>query len=75
MLYLDERCTYRESYDNNEHTYTFTGPCIVTGKPYSVTVKGSELFALRQGKHIQNALVSNSSSDREFLLTGVSPEG
>lgn len=75
MFYADSFCTYTESFDNNEHTYTFTGKCIQTKKPYSVTVKGIELHAYRQGALIQNAFKSLSSADREFLMSGYSPEG
>ena len=75
MLYADRKCAYTEGFKKNVHTYTFTGPCVVTGKPYSVTVLGHELYAYRQGAKLQDAFVSLSAEDREFLLTGVSPEG
>lgn len=74
MTYADEYCTYEEQYEP-EHTYTFTGPCVVTGKPYSVTVKGSELFSYRNSKmRIQDAMPSLAPDDREFLQYGISPE-
>jgi hypothetical protein len=47
----------------------------VTGKDYSVTVKGHELYAYRQGAYMQDALKSLSAADREFLMSGMSPEG
>lgn len=74
MRYADNRCSYTESFEP-EHTYTFTGPCIVTGKPYSVTVKAAELYAYRRGAFIQDAFKSLSADDREFLMSGSSPEG
>lgn len=74
MRYADARCTYTEQFQP-EHTYTFTGPCIVTGKPYSVTVKAAELYAYRRGELAQNAFKSLKADDREFLISGSSPEG
>ena len=75
MRYLDH-CKYTEQRDEHgEHTYTFSGPCVVTGKPYSVTVKGHDLYRYRQGALIQDAFPSLSADDREFLMTGMSPEG
>lgn len=73
MRYADARCTYTESY-SPEHTYTFTGPCAITGKPYSVTVPGAGLFAYRRGAYIQDAFPDLPAGDREFLLSGISPE-
>jgi len=75
MIYADNRCTYVESIKDGVHIYTYSGSCVVTGKPYSIDVPGSELFAYRNGKKLQDAFVSLSPEDREFLLSGVSPEG
>ena len=71
-MYLD-KCQYKELL--NPHRYEFTGPCVVTGKPYTVTIPDLELFRLRQGVHIQDACITLSADDREFILTGISPEG
>ena len=71
--YID-KLNYTEAYGDCGHTYTFSGPCRVTGEGYSVTVKGSELFRMRQTDSI-NALKSLDSGDREFLLSGTSPKG
>lgn len=73
MRYADSSCTYEEVFQP-AHGYKFTGPCFVTGKPYSVFVPAAELFAYRQGAYIQNAMPSVSREDREFLLSGMSPE-
>ena len=70
--YID-RCSYTEKYEP-EHTYTFTGPCQVTGSPHAVTVLGSELFAYRQTNRIME-FKSLSADDREFLISGTSPLG
>ena len=71
--YITTHCTYTQNYE--EGTYTFTGPCRVTGKPYTVTIPGAELFDLNQGLTIQDALRSLDASQREFVLSGTSPEG
>ena len=73
MAYLNQ-CEYKETFENG-HEYTFSGPCVVTGKPYSVTVKGPDLFRYHRGEYIQNAFPYLSPDDREFLMTGISPEG
>ncbi len=75
MRYADSYCAYTEDMKDGEHIYTFTGPCVVTGKPYSVTVLGSELSAYRRGAKLQDAFESLSAGDREFLFSGFSPEG
>ena len=40
------------------------------GKHHEVMVPAEELFEYRNGEYIQDALVSVSALDREFLLTG-----
>jgi len=70
--YIHENCTYTENHA--EGTYTFTGPCVKTGKPYSVTIPGHELWDLNQGEPIM-CLKSLDAGDREFAMTGISPEG
>ena len=69
------KCRYVENHENGEHTYTFTGPCVVTGNDYSVTVKGPDLFRYNQGESIQDAFPYLSRDDREFLISGTSPKG
>ena len=75
MAYFLSRCSYTESYEGDNHTYTFTGPCIVTGKPYSVTVPAKGLYEYHQGAHMQTAFPNLSPEDREFLISGSSPDG
>ena len=75
MLYADNRCTYTESYDNGQHVYTFTGPCVITKKTVSVKVPAEALYAYRQGAYIQDALSMLSVDEREFLMSGMSKEG
>jgi|TARA_Y100001949_G_C15819408_1_gene257064 hypothetical protein len=45
-----------------------------TQKPYSVTIPGHELWDLNQGEPIM-CLKSLDAGDREFAMTGISPEG
>ena len=72
--YLDTKsCRYTEVYDP-EHLYTFSGPCVITGEPYSVEVKGSELHKMRERDCILQ-LKSLDTDQREFLITGVTPAG
>lgn len=71
MMYADNFCTYTE----DQAGYTFTGPCAVTGKLYSVKVSKNGLYAYRQGAFIQDAFPELSSDNREFLISGCSPEG
>jgi len=73
MYYADTHCTYTEDYP--PHTYTYTGPCVVTGKLVSVKVPAEGLFAYRQGAYIQEAFPNLSKEDREFLISGMSKEG
>ena len=73
MRYINSNCTYTQNYD--EGTYTFTGPCRVTGESYTVTIPGAELFDLNQGLPIQDALCSLDAEQREFVMSGTSPKG
>ena len=74
--YIHTHCSYTEQYTpEGEHVYTFTGPCRVTGTPYSVKLHGHELWDLNQGKTVQSALSRLSTDDREFVVSGTSPKG
>lgn len=75
MRYFQWGCTYTEAIEDGKHTYTFTGPCMKTGKPYSVTIPAEGLYRYNQGVHIQEAFPDLSDGEREFLMTGYSPEG
>lgn len=73
-MHIFTKRSYTEKYEP-EHVYVFTGPCVVTKKPYTVTVPAEALFALNQGEHVQVACPTLGADDREFILNGVSPEG
>ena len=53
-----------------KHVYKFTGPCIVTGKPYTVSVPAPGLYKYHQGAFIQVAFPNMPAGDREFLISG-----
>ena len=74
MRYADSQCEIIESYQP-QHTYTFVGPCVVTGKEQRVTVMAVDLFRYRQGGYVQDAFPYLSKGDREFLISGTSDEG
>ena len=71
-MYL-EQCQYKEQYD--PHVYVFTGPCILTGKTHTVTLPADGLFKYNQGALVQDAFPELSLADREFIISGISPEG
>jgi hypothetical protein len=73
MRYADQHCRCEEVYEPR-HVYRYTGPCVQTGRLITVEVKAEELYAYRKGAYIQEALKSLSADDREFLLSGLSPE-
>jgi hypothetical protein len=75
MRYADAKCEYVERYENGNHTYLFSGPCVVTGKTVTVEVPAEGLFQYRQGAYIQDAFPNLSVDEREFLMSGISPEG
>lgn len=66
--------TVQETF-NGDDTVTVTGRCIVTQKEHSVTVPAKGYYDWREGRLIQDAMPNVSSDDREFLISGTSPEG
>lgn len=73
MRYIDTPNVRVEENYSPEHTYTFTGPCAVTGEQYSVTVAGPNLFRFRQTNSVMD--LGLDADDREFVMTGTSPKG
>jgi len=51
------------------------GVCGVTGKPYSVETSADNLAKFQSGMFAQSAFPDLSASDREFIISGTSPEG
>ena len=74
MRYALNNCTCVEEFTPN-HVYVFSGKCVMTGKPYSVKCPAEGMFKINQGALIQNAFPGMSLDDREFLISGISPEG
>ena len=76
MRYADSNCSYVEGVNNEGvQTYTFVGPCVVTGKEQRVTVNASDLFRYRQGGYVQTCFPYLTKGEREFLISGTSDEG
>ena len=68
---LDKKVTLNEAGD----IATVIGNCKFTGEEYSVSVSVSGLQEWLDGVHIQNALPEVSAEDREFIISGISPNG
>lgn len=71
MMYAFNFCTYKE----DDRYYIFTGLCMITKKPYSVKIPKEALYKYNQGALIQDAMPTVSKEDREFLISGYSPDG
>ena len=72
--FLSSACRYEEIYQP-AHIYRFTGPCVVTKKQYSVDVPAAGLYRYHQGEFIQKCFPDMPAGDREWLMSGISPEG
>lgn len=72
MRYALNNCSHKL---HPNGTITFTGPCLYTGKLYSVTVLQSQVQQCLDGAYIQKAFPNTSVDDREFMISGYSPEG
>ena len=70
-MYL-QKC---EIVNNGNGTSTITGPCFVTKKSYSLIVPTNGLVAYHKGEYVQEAFSNVSPAEREFIISGVSPEG
>ena len=62
--------TYKEKCEP-EHIYIFSGKCLATGKDVEVTIKSEDLYKYNRGAFIQKAFPYLSSSEREWLMTGI----
>lgn len=61
--------------DSPNGTTRVVGRCVVTDEVHEITVPTAGLNAWIRGELIQRALPTVSNEDREFLLSGTSPEG
>lgn len=73
MSFVADR--YRIVKTVDQKSYVLTADCVVTKKPYSVTIPTQGLFFLRQGMSVAEACPSLNIGDREFLISRTSPEG
>lgn len=68
MLYA----SYEEVFDNGVHEYEFlTVRCPTCKNQEKIRVKGEDLFAYNQGKHVQQAFPYLTPAQRERLITGI----
>lgn len=67
-------CPYLDQTPDGNHTIV-SGRCRITRKPHSIRVKTVELQRYITGEFVQNAFPTLSADDREFLMSGTSPEG
>jgi hypothetical protein len=51
------------------------GKCKITSQPHECWVQTAELELWRSGAKIQDAMPTVSAGDREFLKSGISPDG
>jgi hypothetical protein len=61
--------------ETTEDCLILTGKCAFTGEVYSVTVTVKEMNTWESGEYIQDAFARLPKGQREFLISGVSPEG
>ena len=67
MRYADTRCKIVSTGSE----YIVTGQDIMTRKHIEVRIPAPALYAYRQGEMIQDAMPMLTTSEREFLLTGM----
>ena len=51
--------------------------CILDGQDYQYVVKGAteaQVLAWSSGMHIQDAMPNVSAEDREFIISGITPD-
>jgi len=67
---------FKRYFESKNNRVRIFGPCEVTGKNYEINVPVEGFFVYLQGfKNITEALTGASDEEREFILTGVSPDG
>ena len=67
---------FKRYFESKNNKVRIFGQCEVTGKNFEVNVPVEGFFVYSQGfKTIVEALTSTPKEEREFILTGVSPEG
>lgn len=61
--------------DNGDGTTRVSGKCAFTGEFYECTVPTEGLARFLAGEHAQVVMPTVSADDREFLISGISPDG
>jgi hypothetical protein len=61
--------------DDDSDTVDIAKACHVTGKSYRVTVRKCDYEAWKRGTLAQTAFPYLNAADREFIISGTSPEG
>lgn len=75
MRYMDSHCGTQVHIDENHVVYfVHTGHCVLCHKDVTVKVKALEQLDLRRGMLIDQALISNTSAEQEFLYSGICKE-
>ena len=67
---------YKRYFESKNNRIRIFGLCEVTGKMYEMQLAAEGFFVYLQGfQTITEALKSSTEEEREFILTGTSPEG
>ena len=67
---------FKRYFESKNNEIRIFGQCEVTGKDFEISVPVEVFFIYLQGfKTIIEALSGTPEEEREFILTGVSPEG
>ena len=67
---------FKRYFESKNNKIRIFGLCEVTGKNFEIFVPVEGFFVYLQGfKNIATALINSSEEEREFILTGTSPEG
>jgi hypothetical protein len=67
---------FKRYFESKNNRIRIFGQCEVTGKNFEIYIPVEGFFVYLQGfKSITDALNTSSQEDREFILTGISPEG
>ncbi len=67
---------FKRYFESKNNRIRIFGPCEVTGRTFEIQIPAEGFFVYLQGfKTIAEALSGSTEEEREFILTGVSPEG
>jgi hypothetical protein len=67
---------YKRYFEAQSRRIRVFGQCEITAKSFEILIPTEEFFIYTQGfKGVDEALKSLSKEEREFISTGISPEG